>query len=189
MRYFIAAVAITLGSPLSAVPPPSHVIVDSAKNVASFYGIPAKLTISGLSQLRFPVKTRFEAGEDDPYPVYAITAEDGVEVEVTFDDDGKLYGADTASSNAVGPNGIGVGSSLSAVKAAWPNGVLLFDNEDGAFATYVTGTNILFRFDPRDLPSGAFDRDRPKDFEVPNDIKVQRISIYPRAHPVPEKPR
>jgi hypothetical protein len=43
------------------------------------------------------------------------------------------------------------------VKAAWPSGKLLYGREDGLFATYDTGSNVLFLFDPKDMSSEAFD--------------------------------
>ncbi|MEO5774940.1 MAG: hypothetical protein ABIQ32_12605 [Sphingomicrobium sp.] len=162
--------------------------LDAKGNVLSFYGVTVNLTRSGLKRLPYRVTAvHHPEGEGDAYTSYKIRADGGVVVEVTFDDDGKLYSGHTKSANALGPRGIGVGSTLAQVKAAWPTGTLLYGFEDGAFVTYSTAANVLFRFDPKDMPPGAFDHDRPSDFPVPQDIKVGEISIYPRAFPPPKE--
>ena len=178
---------IAASTTAAAIPSSSPIALDANGNVRSFYGVPITLTRSDLKRLHFPIEMRVEpGGEGDPYRVYTITAQEKIRVEVTFTDDGALFGANTESPNAVGPKGIGVGSTLSDVKAAWPNGEFLFGFEDGYFVTYVTGTNMLLRFDPKDMPPGAFNHDRPSDFPVPDRIKVQTISFYPRPIPVSE---
>ena len=167
---------------------PNWVTLDAKGNVRTFYGIPVTLTRAGMKRLPYRVRTGHSYSEGERYTEYRIAAKNKVEVVVTFGRNGKLYVADTVSRNAVGPKGIGVGSTLAQVKAAWPHGVLLFGFEDRYFVTYVTGTNVLLRFNPDDMPPGAFKHDRPKDFPVPENIKVQTISVYPRPNPVPTKP-
>ena len=160
---------------------PSRVVFDSNQDVQRFYGIPIDLTLADLKRLRFPTKVRYERGEDSQYSVYRVSAHDGVHIELTFDSDGKLSRADTKSSKAIGPKGIRVGSLLSEVRSAWPNGKLLYGNEDGAFVTFVTGTNVLYLFDPNEMPPQAFDPDyrTSRNIDVP-DIKVKEIRLYRR---------
>jgi hypothetical protein len=160
----------------------NYVKVDSKNNVTNFYGVPINLTVSGLKKLPFHKKRRFDTGEGSREPYYTINARNGVEVKVKFDGN-RLYLAETISRNAVGPKNIGVGSYLSDVKTAWPMGKLLYGAEDGRFATYTTGTNILYLFDPNDLPSRAFEVPR-QDIEIPN-IRVQKIRILPPRNPIP----
>ena len=171
---------------LIAVPSTGHVsparnpvVLDSHGNVRSFYGVPVNLTRAGLKRLPFRVKIRDEpGGEGGPYRVYVVTAQNGVKVEVQFDDDGTLYGANTRSQNAVGPRGVGVGSALAQVRAAWPEGMFMFGSAEGEYVTYATGTNLLFRFNPADMPPGAFRPGRPANFPVPDNIRVQTISLF-----------
>jgi hypothetical protein len=186
----ICGLTLLIGTVASADPRLNRdrVILDAKGNVRSFYGVPVNLTRAGLKRLPFHVAKRIERPEDTPLAVYTIAAQEGVRLEVTFEHDGTLYGADTESPNAHGPKGLGVGSTLAELKAAWPKGVLLFGFEDGYFVTYVSGTNVLFRFKPADMPFGAFDHNRPRDFPVPDTIKVQSISVYPKPNPVPDKP-
>lgn len=152
--------------------------VASNGDVESFYGVPTSLTVSGLKRLSYPVVTGQEMAEGALETFYMITGIRGVEIKVVFRDDGKLYLAQSESSNAVGPRGVGIGSSLSQVKAAWPTGKLLYGSEDGQFVTFVTDTNLLYNFDAKDMPPAAFDHP-PKKVSVPN-LRVNRIRIFPR---------
>lgn len=185
MQYLIGAAAIALASPTEAAPAPAPVVVDSQGNVARFYGIPIDVTRASLERLHLPVTTRYEsaaeARDGDPSPIYTVTAANGIEVELIFEQDGKLYEARTRSPNALGPKQVGVGSTLANVKSAWPAGEFFFGFADGAYVTYATGTNVILRFNPDDMPPGAFNHDRPWDFPVPDGIKVRSMSISPHA--------
>jgi hypothetical protein len=161
-------------------------VFDAHHNVSQFYGVPLDVMLEGLRRL--PVRSRIghASVEGDRDTVVTVDAATGVQLKITFDDDGKLYQIETSSPNAVGAKGIGVGSPLSAVKAAWPSGRLLYGWEDGAFATFVTGTNVLLRFNPDDLPAQAFDKDwcKSRATEIP-EIKVQTISVFTTPSLVP----
>ncbi|HEX6741262.1 MAG TPA: hypothetical protein VF079_05645 [Sphingomicrobium sp.] len=165
---------------------PDRVILDADGNVRTFYGVPVNLTRAGLKRLPFRVKRGHKSSEGIEYAIYKISAPKGVQVEVTFEDGGKLSEAETESPNATAQKGIGVGSTLAEVKAAWPHGMFMYGFADGRYVTFVTGTNVLLRFDPDDMPLGSFDHETPEDFPVPDTIRVQRISIYPKPNPVPK---
>lgn len=184
MRYLVAAAAIALGQPLNAASAPSHVIVDAKGDVARFYGLPILLKISDLKRLPYRVKIGHGYAEGERYTTATINAENDVQVKVSFGRDRKLYVAETASSNAVGPKGIGVGSLLSDVRSAWPAGRLLYGVEENqAFVTFVTGTNVTYLFKPQDMPPGTFIH-RGSVKEVPN-IRVQSIRLTRDPAPVP----
>lgn len=192
MRKLGSLTLIALLPMLSAASEPqtkadAQTVFDAHHNVSKFYGVPVDLTVKGLRRLPLRSRVGHESFEDDRYTVATVDAANGVQLKIVFGDDGKLYEARTSSANAVGAKGIGVGSSLSAVKAAWPSGKLLYGWEDGAFATFVTGTNVLLRFNPNDLPAQAFDRDwcKSRATEIP-EIKVQTISVFKTPNPVPE---
>lgn len=180
---FIAcAIATLVAAPdqrtASTKSPKGAVQVAASGDVESFYGIPIALTVSGLRRLPYRVVRGQEIGEGDLQTYYTITARQGITVRVVFSSIGKLYLAESKSSNAVGPRGIGVGSSLSEVEATWPKGKLLYGSEDGQFVTFDTGTNLLYVFDPRDMPDAAFGHPRIK--VTPPNLKVTRVRVFAR---------
>jgi hypothetical protein len=185
MRYFVAAAVIALALPPNAASARTHVMVDAKGNVARFYGVPMRLSISKLKRLPYRVKIGHAYAEGDRYSTATINADDGVQVEVSFGSDRELYLAETASPRAVGPKGIGVGSLLSHVRASWPAGRLLYGVEENeAIVTFITGTNVIYLFDPRDMPPRTFiDRGSVKD--VP-DIRVRRIRVFNGPVSVPK---
>lgn len=149
--------------------------------IPKFFGIPINLKLNEIRKLRYSSIISTESGEGDTYTVASIIAERGVRVKVIFDLDGKFYRAQTRSTHAVGPRRIGVGSTLANVRRAWPNGRLNYGVEDGPFVTYVTGTNLLYRFNPSDVTSGSLQSIDDK--AVPPGVKVQLIEIF--AFPIP----
>lgn len=174
-----------------ATPAKDWVVVDEKGDVARFYGVPMNLTPASLKRLRYRYKIGHYSAEGDTYTLYTIRAEGGVEVEVQFDK-GRLSSARTSSPNAVGPNGVGVGSPLSAVKAAWPKGRVSYGvQENQAYVTFEAAEpgfmpNVYFYFDPKDMPAHAFDRDHRQaraDIEAPQNIRVKAIGIFPRELP------
>ena len=159
----------------------SPVIFDAKGDIARFYGVPMDLTLTGLKRL--PYRFKFvHSSATGTYKYYTIKAPDGVEVEVSFEN-GKLDSANTSSRGATGPNGIGVGSLLSDVKKAWPEGHFNYGFEEHqTFVYFDTNpgfmTGVTYYFEPKDMPAQAFDMDyrKSRDITVP-DIRVKTISI------------
>ena len=83
--------------------------------------------------------------------------------------------------------GIRVGSPLSQVRSAWPDGKLLWGLEENrTFAVFLTGTRVVFRFSPEDIPSAAFKRPAEK-VDVDAGIRVQTVEVWPHPAPLPER--
>ena len=160
---------------------PAQFTVDSKQNVQRFYGVPIDLTLKGLKNLPFRMKMGEEMGEGDMYPIVWIQANDGVEVKASFGLEGDLYYLESSDPKAVGPKGIKAGSFLSDVKAAWPTKKLNYGLAEGRYATFSTGTNVMYVFDPYDLPPQAFDFSDTK-IDVPN-IKVKSIRMFANLSP------
>lgn len=169
----------------------SGAMLDAKGDVARFYGVPMNLTPTGLKRLPFRYRIRHYSSEGDTYAFYTIRAQGGVEVEVQFDR-GRLSTAKTSSPNAIGPKGVGVGSPLSAVKAAWPEGRLRYGVQENrpyvSFSAAEPGfmPNVMYYFDPKDMPPAAFDaayRNTPVIIEVPENIRVKTIGIFPHEFP------
>lgn len=174
-------------APPQASPADGHLAFDANGFVTRFYGVPMNLTPSDLKRYRYRVG--HFSGEGDTYTFYTITAQDGVKVKVQFHN-GKLSALSTTSANASGPKGIGVGALLSEVKATWPKGQLKYGLEENeAFVVYDTEPGlhdiVTYYFEPKDMPSEAFDRDygKSRGIKVPN-IKVAEIAFSPP--PLPE---
>jgi hypothetical protein len=101
----VGACATLQPKPISDVnpyPATQNVVVDSHGTVKRFYGIPIDLTILRLRSLPYRVKLGQEMGEGDYYAVATIVGDRGVEVKVTFDDNGRLYLAETVSHAPLG---------------------------------------------------------------------------------------
>jgi hypothetical protein len=154
-------------------------------NVSRFYGVPLNLSIQGLRHLPYRVTIGHEYAEGDKYTTATIEADDVIQVKVSFGSDRKLSNAGTSSPNAVGPKGIGVGSLLSEVRAAWSAGRLQYGVEEGqAAVAFITGTNVIYLFDPKDMPPGTF-LNRGSVKKVP-DIRVRSISVSDGSISVPD---
>jgi hypothetical protein len=167
----------------------SRVTVDQKGDVVQFYGVPMNLKPSDLNRYRY--KVRHYWGEGDSYTFYTISAQDGVHLDIEFDD-GRLASVRTSSRNALGPRGVGVGSPLSAVEAAWPQGRVTFGIvENEPYVTFEAAEpgfmpNLYYYFDPKDMPSHAFEGefwDKRADVEAPKNMKVKSIGIFPRQFP------
>jgi hypothetical protein len=191
MRVFMALALVSAGStsvgravPTQAVGGQDRITFDAKQNVRSFYGVPMNLTISSLKRLPYRAKLGHAEDEGGEYTYARIRAKDGVEVTVDFDSRGRLERLETSSPNAVGPNGIRVGSTLSDLKAAWPKGGFIYGCEEGFYATYITGTNLVFDIDPKGMPPKVFTCSPTEDVELPV-LLVKSIRIQSRTITLP----
>jgi len=190
MTVNIARVAFSLGlASLIVAPslasPGRRIEFDKKCNVTSFYSVPIDLTIGGLKRLPYRVHLDHVTKEGDRYTTARIRAKDGVDINVEFVR-ARLYRAETSSRNAVAPRGVKIGSSLADVKKAWPNGKLIYGiGERRFYVTYLTGTNVLFDFDPEEMPATVFNGATIKETEIPNirvrNIRIENISVGARA--------
>ena len=181
--------ALVIAAPSSPSEPSpttnNRILLDANGYVSEFYGVPMDLKLSDLKHYRHKADQLFSEGE--PYTVYTIKAEEGVVVELSFDSE-RLSWVNTSSPNAIGPKGIGVGSLLSQVKAAWPEGKLFYGVEENtAFVAYNTSPReddpVMYWFRPEDMPPEAFDRSRGnREIDVP-DITVVKMGISPPPLP------
>ena len=181
LRGIVAAVLISCAHTSGTREP---VVFDSNGNVQSFYGIPFTLTISGLRRLPYHAKMGRVVKEGDTFVTAAIQIRPGISVDAEFLPNGKVYRLRTASPNAVGPKGVHVGSSLSAVKATWPSGKLYYGiGEANNYVAFFTGTNIVFDFDPEEMPREAFGGKFVPNIQIP-DLKVKYVRFEKTPIPV-----
>jgi len=194
MRVLLAAVLASLVPTSAPATPPqatgarSPVIVDAKGDIVRFYGVPMTLKPADLKHYRYTVG-HFSA-EGDTYTFYTLKAASGVEVKVQFDE-GKLSSVRTSSPNALGPRGVGVGATLSAVEAAWPEGTATFGiQENSSYVTFKAAEpgfmpNVYYYFDPDDMPPHAYEGEIWKKSVnlIPKSIRVKSIGIFPREFP------
>lgn len=148
------------------------------------FGIPMDGTFASILASFEVVEAGEELLEGDPYNFAVVKIADGLNVKVGFDgalSNGRSHIArfETSSPLVRDPYGLGVGSDLGRVMNAWPDGRFVSGlSDDGKYARYWTGTEIVFSFDTGDLEESCFIEYMPK-CSIPRSIAVERIVIDP----------
>jgi hypothetical protein len=135
------------------------VVIDAKCHVTEFYRIPLDLKLSQLSNLNIDHTRAYHNAEGSYYPEATLLVGDKVLVQIEFsdDEDPVLYQLRTSSPGAIGPRGVAIGTTLKDVQQKWPEGEFYWTQAHGPYVAFSNGTNVYFEFDPRDMPSGAFD--------------------------------
>ncbi len=150
----------------------SYVIDSDAGGVA---GISVGMTETELRETGWPYETRTEIQEGDEYKIYAIRLAGGARLKCTLDLENILARIESSSSEIHDKHGLGAGSSLSELKQAYPSGRLSKGVAEGRYASFVTGTRLIFRFDHDDLDETCFDY--RQECTINESIAVQSITI------------
>jgi hypothetical protein len=181
MRYLlIVIISVSLSACAHFREDPSTIKVGRDGNVEVFYGVPIDLSVSELGDLPYSKKIGIVSKEGDEVVQARLTAMSGVELSLVFDLNNKLYYLETSSPKAFDPRGISVGTLISKVRSAWPNGRLIHGSEEGGYITYLTGTNVLFDLEYRGskLSSPNADlKDEGNEEIIVKSIRITHIAV------------
>lgn len=126
----------------------------------SVAGVTVGMTESQLRESGWPYDTTTKNLEGDEYEVYNITLADGIVLSCTLDLDNTLYSIESSSAEIRDEYGLGVGSTLSKLKEFYARVRFSMGSEEGRYASFLTGTRLIFRFDPDDLDDECFEYGR-----------------------------
>jgi hypothetical protein len=148
------------------------VIVGDAKTILD---ISLVITRVELETLDYALTWSSRSEEGDTYEIVEIRIDHSKSLIGVFDLNGVLSVFEIYSPKWVTDAGVRLGSSLSDVMDALPEGQLITGFADGNYANFITENDIVYRFDPAEFPSGCFDF--PKDCKPTYDEKVILITV------------
>ena len=114
---------------------------------ASIGDVSVGMTRADLEERSISYESDTRLLEGDKYNILRISL-DGEEVVALMNLEGKIHRLETSSAGLRDRCGVGVGSSFSEVRGAYPQGRMVIEYADGRVANYVTGTHLIFVFDP-----------------------------------------
>ncbi|MEN5367435.1 hypothetical protein ABE571_13670 [Stenotrophomonas sp. TWI273] len=160
-------------TPTEAVPLVAGIDASSG----SLAGLRIGMTKDQLFAAGNPIIKRSVMQEGDDYIVMDVSLPDGLVVECWFDQ-GRIEKLRTISEGLLDEKGVGVGSTLVALKAAYPDGRLVTGNEDGRrYANFVNRSRVVFEMDMAGLPQACF-HDESKECEVHPNLRVHGVVLY-----------
>ncbi len=141
----------------------------------SVAGIAVGMTETQIRESRWPYKVRTRNMEGDEYKVYDITLSDGVMLSCTLDLNNTLFRIESDSGDVRDEHGRGVGSILSELKDSYPEGRFIKGYAEGRYAHFVTGTRLIFYFNPDDLSGSCYEE--TDGCRVDESIMVRTVAI------------
>lgn len=134
------------------------------------------MTKDQLVATGYAITERSVMQEGDEYVVMDVSLHKGLVVECWFDD-GRIDRLRTAGEGIKDEKGIGVGSTLAALKTAYPNGSLVTGNEDGRqYANFVNRSKVVFQMDMDALLGSCFDEESIG-CDAPPDLRVRGVVV------------
>ena len=103
--------------------------------------------------LGYPTTRRIVEEEGDEYEVLEVSLSDTVRIDCHLTNEKNVHKLSTVSHEVRDEHGLGVGSSVRELKAAYANGRFFVTDESGIHAKFITGGHLLFTFDPADISS------------------------------------
>ena len=115
--------------------------------------------------------------EGEEYVVLDVSLREGSGVECWLDD-GRIERLRTAAEGIKDEKGVGVGSTLAALRSAYPSGRLVTGEEDGRhYANFVDRSKVVFEMDTDTLPQACFDNDSAG-CDARQDLRVRSVVVY-----------
>lgn len=130
------------------------IVIHSA--TGTFADVRVGMTEADLLSLGHPSTRRSVTMEGDEYPVIDVAIREGVIAECLLDA-GRVDRCSTRSPGLRDEHGLGVGSRLSELTRAYPQGKLLTGDEEGRYANFVTGSRVVFELNRKDIDLRCFD--------------------------------
>ena len=143
----------------------------------SIAGLRTGMTKDQLVATGYAIIERSVMQEGDEYVVMDVSLRDGLIVECWFDD-GRIERLRTTAEGMSDEKGIGVGSTLAALKAAYPGGRLITGNEDGRrYANFINRSRVVFEMDMDALPQACF-HDESVGCDARPDLRVRGVVVH-----------
>lgn len=134
------------------------------------------MTTSELKSLDVPVGWETRILEGDEYPTATVTLGPDQFVTAVFGPDHVLDNLQVSSGSIKDTRGIGVGSTLADLEAAYPDGHLIYGEEEGRYVSFLAEDSLIYRFDPQDLDDACFDFQG--NCSPPPTLAVRSLSLY-----------
>lgn len=142
----------------------------------SIAGLRIGMTKDQLVATGYTIIERLVMQEGDEYVVMDVSLGSDAIIECWFDD-GRIERLRTTAEGMSDDKGIGVGSTLAELKAAYPGGRLITGNEDGRrYANFVSHSNVVFEMDMDALPQAFFHDESGCDTRP--DLRVRGVVMH-----------
>ena len=143
----------------------------------SIAGLRAGMTKDQLIATGLAINERSLMLEGDEYVVLDVSLHEGLVVECWLDE-GRIRELRTAAEGMKDEKGVGVGSSLAALRSAYPSGRLVTGEEDGRrYANFVNRSKVVFEMDIEVLPKACFDN-QSAGCDARQDVRVRSVVVY-----------
>jgi len=127
-----------------------------------------------LQAVGWSFETRSEILEGDEYQIADVRVGESTILKCTLFDQ-RIAEIQTSSPNVRDQYGLGAGTSLMALKVAYPKGRFSAGHAEGPYASFITGTRLIFRFNPSDLPDACLEYGSNCTFD--EEIRAKSISL------------
>ena len=157
------------GEPLTV----NHTLDPSKPQLVNFS---VGMTMQEVKKLAPDAKWSQLTAEGDTYTQVEVEVLPGITITGVFDQLDMLYSLSSQSTEFHLPSmGQVIGATLEILQRRFPDGRLVRGYADGKFANFITGTHLILRFNPDDLPCECFDS--VTDCTTPKDLAVEEIYV------------
>ena len=129
-----------------------------------------------LLALNRPIQARSVRLEGDEYQALDLILDDGMVAECLMID-GKVERISTRSSLLRDEKNLGVGSHLSDLRGAYPSGDVIVGDDEGRYANFINGSNVVFELDTTVIGIDCFDGQRDP-CELGSEIAVRSVVFH-----------